>query len=450
MKPETRYARTTDGTHVAYQINGDGPIDIVVLRAWHSNLDHDWEDPVLAGVHRRLGAVGRVIRLDRRGSGLSDRFDPSDLPTVEARVDDMRAVLDAAASERAVLIGLAHGAGLCAVFAATYPERTAGLVVYSPPPTLVGQGDMERLSEFGEAIVNTWGTPDGHPWIELAAPSRAGDEAFRRWIQEDQAQSGSGVEAAAQWRLVVDTSIDGILSSIHVPTLVLWREGSPHAGPYVAERIPGATVTVLPGEDHVMISGDTRPWLAAVESFIDDVRGGEVDADRILATVMFTDVVGSTDRAALLGDRAWRVLVERHHSAIRRELSRFRGREIDTAGDGFFASFDGPARAIRCAVAIREVLADLGLSVRIGLHSGECERVGPSLRGVAVHLGARIGASAKPGEILVSSTVRDLVAGSGIGFADAGRRELKGVPESWQLYRVADAGNPDQFIGDSV
>ena len=436
MTPEIRYARATDGTHVAYQVNGDGPIDIVILRAWHSNLEHDWEDPVLAGVHRRLGAVGRVIRLDRRGSGLSDRFDPNNLPTVEARVDDMRAVLDAAGSERAVLVGLAHGAALCAVFAATYPERTAGLVIYSPPPMLVGQGDMKLLREFGEALIDTWGTPDGHPWIELAAPSRAGDAAFRRWIQEDQAQSGSGTEAAAMWRLVIETSIDGILSSIHVPTLVLWRKGSPHAGPYIAERIPGAAVIELPGEDHIMISGDTRPWLAAVESFVEDARGHDVDADRVLATVMFTDIAGSTDRAAELGDRAWATLLEGHHGAVRRELARHRGREIDTAGDGFFAAFDGAARAIRCAAAIRDALADVGLSVRIGLHSGECERVGSALRGVAVHLGARIGATAAAGEILVSSTVKDLVAGSGISFEDAGRHELKGVPEAWQLYRV--------------
>ena len=437
MTPETRYARTTDGTHVAYQVHGDGPIDIVVLRAWHSNLDHEWNDPVLAGVYRRLGAVGRVIRLDRRGSGLSDRFDPSVLPTVEARVDDMRAVLDAAGSERVVVIGLAHGAALCAVFAATYPERTAGLVIYSPPPMLVGQGDVEQLRAFGEWLVEKWGTADAIPRIELAAPTRAGDPAFREWIRQDQAASGSGTEAAALWQLAIDTNIDGILSSIHVPTLVLWRAGSPNAGPYVAERIPEATATELPGVDHVMISGDTRPWLAAVEAFVESVEGRDVDADRVLATVMFTDVVGSTDRAAALGDRAWRELVDRHHAAIRREFARFRGREVDAAGDGFFAAFDGSARAIRCAAAIRDAVAGLGLEIRIGLHAGECERVGTGLRGVAVHIGARIGGRAEAGQILVSSTIRDLVAGSGIGFEDAGRHALKGVPEEWQLYRVA-------------
>lgn len=436
MTPETRYARTTDGTHVAYQVHGDGPMAIVVLRAWHSNLDHEWNDPVLAGVYRRLGAVGRVIRLDRRGSGLSDRLDPGALPTVEARVDDMLAVLDATGSERVALIGLAHGAALCAVFAAMYPERTAGLVIYSPPPMLVGQGDMEHLRGFGEWLVEKWGTADAIPRIEVAAPTRANDPAFREWIRQDQTSSGSGADAAALWQLAIETNIDGILPSIHVPTLVLWRVGSPNAGPYVAGRIPTATVTELPGEDHMMISGDTRPWLAAVEDFVETVEGRDVDADRVLATVMFTDVVGSTELAGRLGDRAWRALVERHHQAIRSELARYRGREVDTAGDGFFAAFDGPARAIRCAVAIRQALAELDLVVRVGLHAGECERAGTALRGVAVHVGARIGAAAEPGEVLVSSTVRDLVAGAGIGFEDAGSRILKGVPEPWRLYRV--------------
>jgi class 3 adenylate cyclase len=438
MTPETRYARTTDGTHVAYQVNGDGPIDIVVLRAWHSNLDHEWADPVLAGIHRRLGAVGRVIRLDRRGSGLSDRLDPSAPPTLEARIDDMRAVLDAASSERAVLVGLAHGAALCAVFAATYPERTAGLVIYSPPPMMVGLSDPDLLAAYRETIRTGWGTTDfARDIVDAAAPSRAGDTAFVEWVRQDHVESGSPNEAVIQWDMVTGTNIDGILTSVHVPTLVLWRQGSPNAGPYIAGRIPGATATELPGEDHVMISGDTRPWLAAVESFVQGVQARDMDADRVLATVLFTDIVGSTERASAMGDRAWRDLVERHHGAVRRELARFRGREVDTAGDGFFAAFDGTARAIRCADSIQAAVAGLGLDLKIGLHAGECERVGSGLRGVAVHVGARIGALAQPGEILVSSTVRDLVAGSGIDFEDAGIHALKGIPGSRQLYRVA-------------
>ncbi len=439
MTPETRYARTTDGTHVAYQVHGDGPVDLLVLRAWHSNLDHEWTEPVLAGVYRRLGAVGRVIRLDRRGSGLSDRLEPDVLPTVEARIDDMRAVLDAAGSERAALIGLAHGAALCAVFAATYPERTAGLVVYSPPRMLVGQSDMAALRAFGDTLAERWGTPEGAQDVMAAAPSRANDSAFIEWIRLDQVESGSGSDAAAQWRLVTETNIDGILPSIHVPTLVLWRQGSPNAGPYVAERVTGAIATELPGEDHVMISGDWRPWLHAVERFIEGTSDAAGDTERVLATVMFTDLVGSTQRATSMGDRGWRALVDAHHAAVRRQLATFRGREIDTAGDGFFVAFDGPARAIRCAAAIRGALAELDLEVRIGLHAGECEKVGDGLRGVAVHVGARVGAAAPGGEILVTSTVRDLVAGSGIGFEDAGSRSLKGIPDPWHLFRVIDA-----------
>lgn len=437
MTPETRYARAMDGTHVAYQVHGDGPIDILVLRAWHSNLDHEWEEPVLAGVYRRLGAVGRVIRLDRRGSGLSDRFDPTMLPTVEDRIDDIRAVLDAAGADRVVPIGLAHGSALSTVFAATYPERTCGLVLYSPPGIILGQADPTTVRAYADEIRDGWGTTEhARGIVDVSAPSRADDTAFVEWVRQDQVASSTAVEAVAQWKLVSATNIDGVLSSIHVPTLVLWREGSPLGGPYVAERIAGATTVELPGEDHVMISGDWRPWLSAVEGFVEGVQDAETDVDRVLATVMFTDVVGSTERASVLGDREWRQLVDDHHAAVRRELARFRGREIDTAGDGFFAAFDGPARAIRCAMAVREALGELGLDVRIGLHAGECERAGGGLRGVAVHVGARVGAAAASGEILVTSTVRDLVAGSGIAFEDAGTRALKGLPESRQLYRV--------------
>ena len=437
MPPETRYARAMDGTHVAYQVHGDGPIDILVLRAWHSNLDHEWEEPVLAGILRRLGAVGRVIRLDRRGSGLSDRFEPTMLPTVEDRIDDIRAVLDAAGVERIVPIGLAHGSALCTVFAATYPERTSGLVLYSPPGLILGQADAAVVRAYADEIRDGWGsTAHARGIVDIAAPSRADDTAFVEWVREDQVVSSSAAEAVAQWELVSATNVDGVLSSIHAPTLVLWRKGSPQGGPRMAERIPGARAVELPGEDHVMISGDWRPWLAAVEDFVEGVQDAETDADRVLATVMFTDVVGSTERATALGDRDWRQLVDDHHAAVRRQLARFRGREIDTAGDGFFAAFDGPARAIRCAMAIRKALGALGLDVRVGLHAGECERVGGGLRGVAVHVGARVGAEAESGEILVTSTVRDLVAGSGIAFEDAGTRALKGLPESRQLYRV--------------
>ena len=437
MVPETRFARTTDRTHVAYKVSGDGPIDILVMRAWTSNLDNEWRDPVLAGILRRFGAIGRVVHLDRRGTGQSDRIDPGVAPTLEQRIDDMRAVLDAIGSERVVLLGLAHASALCSMFAATYPERTAGLIVWSPPWTLVGKGDPALAAGYAELIRTQWGTVEhAEEIIRAAAPSRIGDAAFVEWIRRDQAESGTTEDALAQWQLVIETNVDDILPGVHVPTLVLWRAGSELASRYFAERIPDATAVELPGADHAFISGDWRPALAEMETFIERVAGLEIESDRVLATVLFSDIVGSTQMVDALGDRGWRELLERHHGLVRRELARHRGREIDTAGDGFFAAFDGPARAIRCAVSIRDGLRPLEVHVRIGVHAGECERVGGGLRGVAVHVGARIGGAAEADEILVSSTVRDLVAGSGIALEDAGRHALKGVPEPWQLYRV--------------
>lgn len=444
MTPETRYARTADGTHVAYQVNGDGPVDILVLRTWYSNLDHEWADPVLAGIYRRLGAIGRVVRLDRRGTGQSDRFDHAEPPTVEHRVDDMRAVLDAVDSRRVVLIGLAHGAALCAIFAATYPERTAGLVFWSPPGLILGQYDPDRLAEYVDAMTRSWATTElAREIAEAAGPSRADDEDFVEWIRLDQQLSGTPADARAQLALVASTNVDAILPALNVPTLVLWREGAPFAARHVAERVPHATAVELPGRDHVFIAGDWRPGLAEMERFIERVADLDPDDDRVLATVLFTDLVGSTELVQRLGDRRWRELLDRHHAEVRRELTRFRGREIDTAGDGFFASFDAPARAIRCAIAVRSAVQELGLELRIGIHAGECERAGTGLRGVAVHLGARIGAMAGAGEVLVSSTVRDLVAGSGFAFEEAGRHRLKGIEEPVQVYRVVEPANPD-------
>lgn len=438
MTPETRYARTTDRTHVAYKVTGEGPIDILVMRAWSSDLENEWRDPILAGILRRFSSVGRVVHLDRRGTGQSDRLEPGSRPTLEQRMDDMRAVLDAIGSERVVLIGLAHASALCSVFAATHPERTAGLVVWAPPWSLVGRGDDQAVAEWTEHIRTRWATESlAQEIVAGAAPSRVGDPQFVEWIRRDQEASGSAADAIAQWQLVTETNVDDVLPAVRVPTLVLWRAGAAGASRHFAERIPHAATVELPGEDHVFISADWRPAFNEMEAFIERVAGLEADSDSVLATVMFTDLVGSTRHARELGDRAWRDLLEQHHAAVRRELARHRGREIDTAGDGFFAAFDGPARAIRCGAAIRDAVEALGLEIRIGLHAGECERAGPALRGMAVHIGARISADARAGEILVSSTVRDLVAGSGIAFEDAGRRELKGIPEAWQLYRVA-------------
>ena len=437
---EIRYARTTDGTHVAYQAFGKGRFDLLVLRSWHSNIEHEWAEPVLAGIYRRLASLGRVLLLDRRGTGLSDPIDPQALPTLEDRVDDIRAVMDAVGADRIVPIGLAHGAGLCSVFAASHPDRTAGLVLWAPTWSVVRRPDQSRLAEAIRATRENWASLESAAEnVRIGGPSRADDTDFVAWIQRAEALTGSAEAAVAQTRLVYETSVDDVLPTIHVPTLVAWRRDSAGAEParYVAGRIPNAVIRELPGIDHMLISGDWRTALREIESFIATLGDDAADEHRVLATVLFTDIVGSTDRAAAMGDAKWRELVDSHHRLIRRELVTHRGREIDTAGDGFFAAFDGPARAIRCATAIRGGMRDLGLELRIGLHAGECERAGAGLRGVAVHLGARIMAQAAPGEILVSSTVRDLVAGSGIDFEDAGRHALKGIPEPWQLYRAA-------------
>lgn len=442
MPPETRYARTADGTHVAYQVHGSGPIDMLFERGWFTNLDHEWNEPIMAGVLRRLGSIGRVIRMDRRGSGLSDRFDHAMLPTVEDRVEDIEAVLRAVDVERAALIGIGHGAAIFSYFAAAHPDRTVALVIFSPVQSLVTRLDEATVAARVAQTVATWGTRAfAESYVRIGAPTRVGDDALVDWLHQDQLLSGSADDAAALVRLAMETSVEEILPAIHVPTLLLWREGTDptigDAGRRIAALMPQAEIRELPGDDLFLLAGDWKRGVAEIEGFILDAAGREIGTDRVLATVLFSDIVGSTERATAMGDAAWRSLVDRHHAAVRRELARHRGREIDTAGDGFFAAFDGPARAIRCAVAIREALDELGLPVRIGLHAGECERVGSGLRGVAVNIGARIGALAQPGEVLVSSTVRDLVAGSGIGFEDAGSHELKGIPDPWTVYRVA-------------
>jgi len=442
MTPETRYARASDGTHIAFQVHGQGPVDILVERGWFTNLDHEWEEPILAGVYQRLGAIGRVIRMDRRGSGLSDRIDHALLPTIEARSDDILAVMAAAGSERAALIGIGHGAAVFTVFAATHPDRTVALVFWAPVESHVTQFDEETLATAAERARGQWATREfAEQFVQIGAPSRSDDEGLIRWFQEEQRLSATPDEAAALLRLAGQTSIKDVLPTVHVPTLVCWREGlderTKEIGRDIVKAVPGGVGRELPGNDLFITAGDWKGAVKEIEDFILAAVDDSPETDRVLATLMFTDIVGSTERAVAIGDRDWRELVDRHHAAVRRELSRFRGREVDTAGDGFFAAFDGPARAIRCADAVRSAVSALGLDLRIGLHAGECERADGRLRGVAVHIGARICALAGPDEILASSTVRDLVAGSGIGFEDAGRHELKGVEEARQLYRVA-------------
>jgi class 3 adenylate cyclase/pimeloyl-ACP methyl ester carboxylesterase len=450
--PETRYARSGD-VSIAYQVVGEGPLDLVWIPSMTHHVELTWESPAHARLFKRFASMSRLIVFDKRGTGMSDRLSGAD--TLEARMDDIRAVMDAAGSERAVLLALGEAGPLCVLFAATYPERTAGLVLlHSTPrfvrapdlPWLPTRADMEkRVEEVGRR----WGDQSFHfdEMIQRSNPSAPEDErsAFIRVFR----LSVSPGAAAAYLRLNLDVDVRDVLPLIRVPTLVLHRtdvQVAPiQSSRYLAERIPGARFVELPGRDFGPVFGEPEPLFAELGSFLEEVREGKGplrEPDRVLATVLFTDIVGATARAAELGDRAWGELLQLHHAAVRTELGRFRGQEVDTAGDGFFATFDGPARAISCACTIRDSLDDLGLDVRAGLHTGECELMEDKVGGIAVHIGARVAAQAGSGEVLVSSTVRDLVAGSGIEFEDRGLAELKGVPGEWKLYAVRDVPTP--------
>jgi class 3 adenylate cyclase len=439
MPPETRYAKSGD-VNIAYQVVGDGPLDLVLVPGFVSHLDLDWEEPRYAHFLRRLASFSRLIRFDKRGTGLSDR--PGGLPDLETRMDDVRAVLDTVGSERAALLGYSEGGPMCILFAATYPERTSALVLYGtytkrrdPDDDYPWAATWEERQAYADQVEREWGTE-----ADLGTMAPNADDAMVRWWRARARASAS--PGAAKALILMNSQIDvrGVLSSLRVPTLVLHRRGDHDSrldeGRYIAEHIPGARFVELEGEDHVP-SIDSDQILDEAEEFLTGARRGP-EPDRVLATILFTDIVGSTERASELGDRRWRELLEQHQAVVRRELERFRGREIDTAGDGFLATFDGPARAIRCARAIGNGVLGLGIEVRAGLHTGECEVLGDKVAGVAVHTGARVAGAAGPGEVLVSNTVRDLVAGSGIQFEDRGEHELKGVG-SWRLYSVVDA-----------
>jgi class 3 adenylate cyclase len=424
--PDVRYARSGD-VAIAYQVLGEGPVDLVFV-PFFANVRWSWEQPLFVRFFERLASFSRLILFDKRGTGLSDR--PRTL-TLETQMDDIRAVLDAVGSKRAALLGAIQGGQLCALFAATYPERTRALVLYHPhvapsdlPPVALLPSDRTR---------ERWGTRELADEIASAIMPTRGDEAMRRWFADSMRLSASPGAAAEFFRMLGDTDISDVLPTIRVPTLVLhrarWRERALRA----AALIPEARARQLAGEDTPIWSDDEVA--AEVERFL----GGREELpvpDSVLTTVLFTDIVGSTERAAALGDLAWRDLLTRHHASVRRELARFRGQELDTAGDGFFATFDGPARAIRCAQAIVANVGELGLDLRAGLHTGECELHDGKLAGIAVSVGSRVAAEAGPGEVLVSSTVRDLVAGSEIQFEQARARALKGVPGEWRLYVV--------------
>jgi pimeloyl-ACP methyl ester carboxylesterase len=437
--PQVRYAKS-GGVSIAYQAFGQGPLDLVLIPGWVSNIEIFWEEPAFARFLKRLASFARVILLDKRGTGLSDRV--SDMPDLETRMDDVRAVLDAVGSERAALFGYSEGGVMCALFAATYPQRTSALIMHASYARLTrqpdypwGPTDAER-QVFLDAAVRDWGGPIG---IDTRAPSMAHDERFRQWWARQLRLSVSPAAFETLSRMNAQIDIRQVLPAIRVPTLLLHSVNDqtlPIGGSrYMAERIPGAKLVELSGADHIPWLADAEAVVEEVEEFLTGARHGP-ETDRVLATVLFTDIVGSSERAARLGDHRWKDLLESHHAVIRRELGLFRGREIDTAGDGFLAAFDGPARAVRCACAITDGVRSLGLEVRAGLHTGECETMGEKLGGIAVHIGSRVAALAQAGEVWVSSTVKDLVAGSGLSFQDRGICPLKGIPGAWNLFKV--------------
>jgi len=436
MEAPIRYARSGD-VHIAYRIFGDGPRDIVLIPGTLSHVELLWEVPSNEHLLKRLTAFARVIVFDKRGQGLSDRVAEQ---TLEERTGDVRAVMDAAGSERATIYGWSEGGPMCLMFAATYPERTSALVLYGTFASMRNEPwgvSREQIDQFLGQLDNHWG--EG-VLLLLNAPSRRNDQAFlQRFARIERAAASPGAVLTLM-RANYEIDVRNLLPAIRVPTLILHRAGDElvpvRAGRYLAEHIPGAKYAEIPGTDHMVVDQETQDIIAdQIQEFITGERR-RLEPDRVVATVMFTDIVGSTQRAAEVGDGRWRELRGSWHSVMRKELAVFRGREVDTAGDGLLATFDGPARAIRCACSVRERVQALGLQVRTGLHTGECEVVGDGVVGIAVHIGARIAAMAGPDEVLVSSTVRDLVAGSGLKFVDRGTHSLKGVPGDWRLFVV--------------
>ena len=440
--PQTKYARSGD-LSIAYQVVGDGPIDLVHIPGIVSHVDLAWENPGYRRFMDRLSSFARVIVYDKRGMGLSDPV--AQPPSVEERIDDTRAVMDAVGVEHAAVFGCSEGALLAAFFAATYPERVSHAILYGsfarlqpdPPDYPWGFGDA-MVEELTESIREAWG--EGI-LLTFVAPSLLADQRARTWWGRYERASTSPRLTLTMAAANLDLDIRGVLPSVRAPTLVLHRTSDflpIEGGQYVADRIPGAVFVELRGDDHWPWLNDPDEVCDHVEEFLTGTRQAR-ESDRVLATVLFTDIVGSTQRAAELGDSRWRTVLDAHESVMRAEIERHRGQEVKMTGDGFLAVFDGPARAIRCARAAVDQLQDVGIDIRTGIHTGECERRNGDLGGIAVHIGARVMGSAGPGEILVSSTVKDLTVGSDIEFEDRGTHALKGVPGEWRLYAVATA-----------
>ena len=442
--PETQYARTTGGVHIAYQVLGEGPLDLVFLSLVLTHVEVAWDVPGIAPFLRRLATFSRLIRFDMRGAGLSDPLNLAELPSLEQRAEDMLAVLDAIGSERTAVLANCDGGLLGVFFAASYPKRTSSLVLDGCYARLARAEDYpigvpKTILETAVAAVAGPGTSRGDTDLKYIAPSAHRDPEFvAQWSRHARSVGGPAVRRAIGEQMVF-TDVRHVLPAVQAPTLVLYRRGDRYAGKphaaYLADHISGAKLVELPGEDNLIYSGDSDADVDEIEEFLTGARH-PADTDRVLATVLFTDIVGSTERAAKLGDRKWRRVLDSHDMAVRRQLERFRGKEVNTAGDGFLAIFDGPGRAIQCACAIRNAVSALDIEVRAGLHTGEVELRGEDVAGMAVHIGSRVSALAGAGEVLVSSTVKDLVAGSGIEFDDRGEHELKGVPGPWRLFSV--------------
>ncbi|HEX4665715.1 MAG TPA: adenylate/guanylate cyclase domain-containing protein [Chthoniobacterales bacterium] len=437
--PKTQFAQSGE-TQIAYQVIGPGPIDLVYVAGWVSHIELAWEEPTLAAFLRRLASFSRLILFDKRGTGLSDRVPNDKLPTLEQRMDDVRAVMDAVGSERAALFGFSEGGNMSALFAATYPERTTALVMFGTfakriwSPEYPWAPTPEERQKSYDLVESDWGEMGG---LEHYTPSKIDDAVFAARLATYLRRSASPGAALALLRMNTQIDVRRVLPAIRVPTLVLHRTGDRDAnveeGRWIASQIPEARFVELPGEDHFPWVGDSDAVLDEVEEFLTGERR-VLEPDRVLATILFTDIVGSTERAVSMSDRVWLDLLAQHHALVRTELARFRGHEIKTAGDGFVVTFDGPARAVRCACAIRDGVRRLGLEIRAGLHTGEIELTGKDIAGIAVHIASRVSGMAAPNEVLVSSTVKNLVAGSGLNFADRGRQTLKGIPDQWRLF----------------
>jgi len=435
MQPVTHYAKSGD-VHIAYQVFGEGAVNLVVVPGFVSNVEHWWDQPHVARWLLRLASYARVVMFDKRGTGGSDRI--SELPGLDQRMDDLRAVMDAAEMQQAAVLGVSEGGPLSALFAATYPDRCRALVLCGAFAKFSSWFPTEEaLARFFGYIDQAWGSGASLPFF---APSLANDPAATQWWGRNERLGASPAAASALMRMNSQIDISNIVSTIRVPTLVVHRTEdvtiNVEGGRYLAKNIPDARFMEFPGKDHPPWAGDNVDEISdAIQEFLTGSRA-PVAIDRVLSTVLFTDIVGSTEKAAALGDRRWRDLLDKHHATIRRNLARFRGHEVKSTGDGILATFDGPARGVRCACTIADEIRPLSIEVRAGLHTGECEMIDNDVGGIAVHIGARIASLAGASEVLVSSTVKDLVAGSGLRFGDRGSQSLKGVPGEWHIYAV--------------